>query len=188
MTDAKAIANEAFVRFAQRALGVKEDGWGGEVTLNALKARLGLSETVEAVSVAPKLSDKDEARLVGVDAGLVGIVRRAAQLCPIKFMVVEGLRSKARQQELYAQGRTKPGKVVTWTLKSKHIDGKAVDLAPVVNGQIDWNDLSKFDAIARAMRQAATEAGVVIRWGADWDSDGKPREKGEADSPHFERL
>lgn len=186
MTDAKATANENFVRFAQRALGVKEDGWAGDVTENVFKARLGLGETVEAIPNAPKLSDKDEARLAGVDGRLVSIVRRAAQICPVSFMVVEGLRTAARQQELYAQGRTKPGKVVTWTLKSKHIDGKAVDLAPLVNGQIDWNDLSKFDAIARAMRQAATEAGVVIRWGADWDSDGKPREKGETDSPHFE--
>lgn len=47
-------ANEKFVRFAQRALGVKEDGWGGDVTLNALKARLGLSETVEAGGDIPE--------------------------------------------------------------------------------------------------------------------------------------
>ena len=34
--------------------------------------------------------------------------------------------------------------------------------------------------------QASRELGVPIRWGADWDMDGLPREKGETDSPHFE--
>ena len=36
------------------------------------------------------------------------------------------------------------------------------------------------------MLQAAKELGVPVRWGADWDNDGKPRERGESDSPHFE--
>jgi peptidoglycan L-alanyl-D-glutamate endopeptidase CwlK len=40
--------------------------------------------------------------------------------------------------------------------------------------------------MAKAMLAAAKELGIGIRWGADWDSDGKPREKGETDSPHFE--
>jgi peptidoglycan L-alanyl-D-glutamate endopeptidase CwlK len=98
------------------------------------------------------------------------------------------VRTPQRQRELYAQGRTKPGKVVTWTLTSNHFVradgfGHAVDLCP---WPVDWNDLEKFDAIAKAMFAAAAELGVRIRWGADWDRDGKPRERGEADSPHFE--
>jgi peptidoglycan L-alanyl-D-glutamate endopeptidase CwlK len=36
------------------------------------------------------------------------------------------------------------------------------------------------------MFQAAQELKTTIRWGADWDRDGKPRERGESDSPHFE--
>jgi peptidoglycan L-alanyl-D-glutamate endopeptidase CwlK len=36
------------------------------------------------------------------------------------------------------------------------------------------------------MLKAAEELGVDIRWGADWDEDGNPRERGESDSPHFE--
>ncbi len=39
-----------------------------------------------------------------------------------------------------------------------------------------------------AMFAAAKELGVKIRWGADWDQDGVPREKGESDSPHFELV
>jgi len=125
-------------------------------------------------------------RLNGVNTRLVSVVHRALELSTVDFTVVEGLRSKQRQAQLYAQGRTTAGKIVTWTLKSKHIDGLAVDLAPFTDGKIDWTDLAKFDAIGAAMKKAAAELGVTIRWGADWDRDGRLREKGESDSPHFE--
>ena len=132
------------------------------------------------------LDDRSEKRLEGVNAALVSVIRRAAKRVPFDLFVVEGLRSQARQAELYAQGRTKPGPKVTWTLESKHIEGRAVDLAPMIDGVIDWKDTKKFDQIAQAMFAAAKELGVKIRWGADWDTDGVPRERGESDSPHWE--
>jgi len=129
------------------------------------------------------LGSRSLERLKGVDPRLVNVVKLAISLSEIDFSVLEGVRTLARQRELYAQGRTKPGKIVTWTMKSRHIEGKAVDLIPY---PIDWNDLVKFNKIAAAMFRAAKQLGVKIRWGADWDGDGKPREKGETDSPHFE--
>lgn len=130
-----------------------------------------------------KLGKRSEERLVGVNPSLVAVVRRAIELSAVDFTVLEGKRTLARQQELFDQGRKTPGKIVTWTMKSKHLDGNAVDLVPF---PVDWEDTQKFDAIAKAMFAAAAELGVKLRWGADWDSDGKPREKGEYDSPHFE--
>lgn len=132
------------------------------------------------------LDERSEKRLVGVNDALVSVVRRAAKKLPFTLFVVEGLRTKERQAELYAQGRTKPGKIVTWTMQSKHLEGRAVDLAPIADGVILWSDSKKFDAIALAMYSAAKELGVTVRWGADWNSNGKPREKGETDSPHWE--
>ena len=132
------------------------------------------------------LDERSEKRLEGVNPTLVSVVRRAAKRLPFSLFVVEGLRTRERQAELYAQGRTKPGKKVTWTLHSRHIEGKAVDLAPIIDGVIDWNDLKKFDQIGKAMIEAGKEVGVLVRWGADWDMDGLPRERGESDSPHFE--
>jgi peptidoglycan L-alanyl-D-glutamate endopeptidase CwlK len=38
------------------------------------------------------------------------------------------------------------------------------------------------------MFNAAKELNVDIRWGADWNQNGKKREKGETDSPHFELV
>lgn len=133
------------------------------------------------------LTDRDEKRLSDIDPNLAACVRLAALRCPLRFMVTEGLRTQARQEELYAQGRTAPGKIVTWTKTSKHREGKAVDLAPVSDdGSIPWGDFAAFDIVARAMFSAAAELGVRIRWGADWDGDGQVRERGESDSPHFE--
>jgi peptidoglycan L-alanyl-D-glutamate endopeptidase CwlK len=137
-----------------------------------------------------QLGKKSKNKLKGVHPNLVRVIERAIQLSSQDFTVLEGLRTPERQAELYAQGRTKPGQVVTWTLKSRHFVqadgwGHAVDLVP---WPIDWNSLPKFDAIAKAMFQASKELGTPIRWGADWDQDGQPRERGETDSPHFELV
>ena len=115
---------------------------------------------------------------------LIPVVKRAIEITSQDFVVIEGLRTQARQDELWAQGRTKPGPVVTWTKDaSSHGTGHAVDICPY---PVDWNDLKKFNAIADAMFAAADELGVPLRWGADWDRDGILRERWESDSPHFE--
>ena len=134
------------------------------------------------------LGAKSLERLAGVHPDLVRVVRRAIEISPVDFKVIEGVRTPERQRELYAQGRTKPGPVVTWTLKSNHFKqadgyGHAVDLLPA---PYDWKAAGPFDVMAKAMFAAAKELGVRLRWGADWDRDGKPRERGEGDSPHFE--
>lgn len=138
--------------------------------------------------VPANLTPRDLTRLAGVHPNLVKVVFRAAAISKQPFMVLEGVRTPARQAELYAQGRTKPGAIVTWTKTSNHFRkadgfGHAVDLCP---SPVDWNTLSKFEAISAAMFAASAELGIPIRWGADWDQDGKPRERGETDSPHFE--
>ncbi|MCK8543814.1 M15 family metallopeptidase [Yersinia ruckeri] len=128
-----------------------------------------------------KFSQRSENNLKGVNPALVQVVRRAIEITTVDFTVIEGVRPVERQQQLYAQGRTAPGKVVTWTMKSKHIDGNAVDLLPVTG----WDNLSSFKIVSKAMFQAANELGVKITWGADWNGNGI-QEKGETDSPHFE--
>ena len=136
-----------------------------------------------------QLSQRSLDNLKNVHPNLVKVVKRALELSPVDFTVIEGVRTQARQDELWAQGRTKPGPVVTWipTVGSHGIHndgfGHAVDIAPF---PIDWNDLSRFDQVAEAMFAAAKEYGIRLRWGADWDQDGNYRERGESDSPHFE--
>lgn len=128
------------------------------------------------------------ANLRGVHIDLVRVVTLAITLTKVDFKVIEGVRTPERQRELYAQGRTKPGPVVTWTLNSNHFRqrdgfGHAVDLLPA---PYDWKATAPFDEVARAMRLAGEMLGIPIRWGKDWDGDGRVGEKGESDSPHFE--
>jgi peptidoglycan L-alanyl-D-glutamate endopeptidase CwlK len=56
----------------------------------------------------------------------------------IDFLITCTLRSLHEQQALYAQGRTTPGKIVTWTMKSKHLTGDAFDFVIMENGKPDW--------------------------------------------------
>ncbi|MCG8467965.1 MAG: hypothetical protein MJB57_07095 [Gemmatimonadetes bacterium] len=63
--------------------------------------------------------------------------------------VVETHRSQERQAELYAQGRTKPGPIVTWTEHSAHTEGLAVDV--IVDGGYD-DDLA-YERLQRIARE-----------------------------------
>lgn len=132
------------------------------------------------------LDAKSKEKIKGVDERLVQVVEKASGMVPFPTRVIEGVRTRERQAELYAQGRTKPGKIVTWTMNSKHIDGKAVDFVPYVNNSIPWNDVLLFTVLGKAMFEAAKELDIPIRWGYDWDNDGVLMEKGEGDGPHFE--
>lgn len=132
------------------------------------------------------LSERSEKNLEGVDERLANVVRKVAETYSI--LVIEGLRTKERQADLYAQGRTKPGKVITWTMKSKHLEGKAVDVVLLRNGKIHWEDPSDFVELGKVMLETATAMGVKLRWGYDWDRDSDIREKGENDGPHFELI
>jgi peptidoglycan L-alanyl-D-glutamate endopeptidase CwlK len=128
-----------------------------------------------------QLSKRSRLRLVGVHPDLVRVVELAIKLTTVEFVVAQGARTQAEQDELYAQGRTKPGAKVTWTRNSRHIGGFAVDLAPVVNGAIEYDNNGKlglWPRIAAAMKTAAAELRVPITWGGDW--------KKTPDRPHFE--
>ena len=117
-----------------------------------------------------RLSQRSLSRLAGVHPDLVKVVKRALELSPTDFMVVEGLRTAARQRELVAAG-------ASLTMNSRHITGHAVDLAPVVGGKLRW-DGPLFPPIAAAMKAAAAELGVALEWGGDWRSF--------LDMPHFQ--
>lgn len=107
-----------------------------------------------------KLSNASLKKLEGVDERLVNVVKRAIEITDVDFSVTEGLRSVQRQRELVAKGASQ-------TMKSKHIEGRAVDLAAFVGDRLSW-ELNLYDNIAEAVRMAAIEEGVSIRWGAAW--------------------
>lgn len=117
-----------------------------------------------------ELSARSESRLSGVHPDLVRVVRRALNLSEVDFAVVEGLRTSERQAELLKAG-------ASTTLNSRHITGHAVDLAPVIGGEVRW-DWPPFYKIAAAMKAAAAQEKVAIEWGGDWTKF--------KDGPHFQ--
>ena len=107
-----------------------------------------------------KLSSRSVSRLEGVDQELVDVVHRAIELTEVDFGVIQGLRTVEEQEALVAKGASK-------TMKSKHLEGKAVDLMAYIDGRGSW-ELHVYDEIADAMSHAAVELDVGVRWGAAW--------------------
>lgn len=125
------------------------------------------------------LGTTSKKRLEGVDPDIVKVVERAIELTDTDFVVLEGVRNKKRQAQLLAKGSTK-------TMNSRHLTGDAVDIAPLVDGKIPWNDIFAFVALSRFVFQAADELGIVLQWGGDWDLDGEWRDESFFDGPHYQ--
>ena len=106
-----------------------------------------------------KLSTRSLNNLQGIKPPLVAVVHRAIQITEVDFVVIEGVRALKRQQQLVDQGASQ-------TLDSKHLTGDAVDLAAWL-GTIRW-ELPLYFKIAEAMKQAAIENCVALRWGGAW--------------------
>lgn len=115
--------------------------------------------------MAYALGAKSLAELAGVDPRLVLVVKRAIEITPQDFAVHDGLRTEAEQRELVRKGASQ-------TMNSMHRKqadgyGHAVDLVPYINGKLRW----EWDAIypiAAAVKLAAAELNVPVRWGGCW--------------------
>jgi len=108
--------------------------------------------------MAFKLSNRSLAKMEGVDESLVSVVKRAIELTKVDFGVIYGLRTVEEQEKLVAAGKSQ-------TMKSKHLEGRAVDLMAYVDGKGVW-ELNVYDDLCDAMKEAAKELGVAIKWGA----------------------
>ena len=86
----------------------------------------------------------------------------------LDIFITETYRSQKRQNELWEQGRNKPGKIVTWTMHSRHTDRRAWDIACNGSNLYDRAVLKKAGRIAE---------NLSITWGGTWTTP---------DMPHFE--
>jgi hypothetical protein len=136
------------------------------------------------------LTTRDRAALAGVHPDLVRVVERAADLSPVPFRVIEGLRSIEQQARNVERG-------VSWTMNSRHIKaangvGHAVDLVLAFDvdgdGDVDGSDYwanpasasggAAWRRLETAVKKAAGELGVPVEWGGDWRSS--------KDYPHWQ--
>lgn len=112
-----------------------------------------------------KLSQRSLNNLEGVHPDLVAVVKRAIELTRIDFGCIAGTRTLEEQIANVNAGRSQ-------TMKSKHLpqsDGysHAVDLMAYVGGKSCW-EINVYDDICDAMKAAAIELSVSIKWGAAW--------------------
>ena len=112
-----------------------------------------------------KLGTRSYQSLSGVHPDLVAVVERAIEITEVDFTVIEGLRSRERQKQLVAEGKSK-------TMNSRHLTGHAVDIVP---WPVSW-EREDFIPIVEAMKQAAKELDIPVVHGHDWGWD----------SPHHE--
>lgn len=134
--------------------------------------------------------------LLDVHSDLRALALLALLKSEVDFAVVQGNRTLDMQKRLYGQGRTPKQctaagvpteysdlslPIVTWTLKSDHIGGKAIDVCPYVNGKYDWDNEGKrghWPKVHAAFKAAAAELGLFVDWGGNWSGTKKDR-------PHF---
>ena len=123
-----------------------------------------------------KYGKRSRKRLEGIDEKLLKVLNELIKIMDVT--VLEGLRSQERHDMLVSEGKSK-------TRHSKHIQGRAVDIAPY---PVDWEDRERFHYMGGMLRGIALSLGEKVRWGGDWDSDGEIKDNNFDDLVHVELI
>ena len=94
--------------------------------------------------------------------------------------VLEGHRSKDRQNKLYEEEKTK---VKYPNGRHNRQPSSAVDVTPY---PVDWKDRERQTLVAGFVIGVASQMGINLRWGGDWDQDFQVVDNRFDDFPHFE--
>lgn len=121
-------------------------------------------------------SPKSLTKLIGVHPRLVSVIGAASAICPIRFEISEGVRSKARQKYLVETHKSQ-------TMFSKHLPQKdgfshACDVV-VINddGTANWH-FENYRRVADSVKIASLQLNIPVIWGGDWNT--------LKDGPHFQ--
>jgi peptidoglycan LD-endopeptidase CwlK len=162
----------------QEKLGVQVDGRAGTETWGAIyahivKPQLGGQTPDNAIEKVDDRSERNIVTLLPEVQPLARALIQKAALDGIRIKVLSGLRTYPEQDELYAQGRTKPGSIVTNARGgySNHNFGIAFDVG-VFEGNKYLGDSVKYKAVG------ALGMDMGLEWGGNW--------KTIIDQPHFQ--
>jgi len=131
---------------------------------------------IDEENIVPKFGKRSRERLKGVDSKLINVLNEVVKYFDIT--VIEGLRSQERQNELVAQGKSK-------TKFGKHVEGKAVDIAPY---PIDWNARDDFHYLGGFVLGVASKMGIDVRWGGDWSDSSLSKNARTTKDNNFDDL
>jgi peptidoglycan L-alanyl-D-glutamate endopeptidase CwlK len=168
------------IRQIQRILGVKDDGDFRTISRKALENLITEASAPPKNDPATEFDARTEKNLATLhpkaQPAFRAFLRRLIPHMAAKGVVakvISGNRTYAEQNELYAQGRTKPGKRVTnaWGGMSNHNFGVALDIGLFKGAE--YLTSSPLYAEAGPIGES-----VGLKWGGRWTS--------LKDEPHFE--
>lgn len=106
-------------------------------------------------------SKRSYERLDGVRQEMVAVACRALEVSDVDFAVTCGKRSLEEQEKLVEEGKSQ-------TLKSLHLVGNAVDIAPYALGRYQPDAWPYYYPVADAFRIASLDLNIPITWGGAW--------------------
>jgi len=109
-------------------------------------------------------------KLGTVHPDLQKLFKAAITDSPYDFSITEGVRTLERQKELVAAGKST-------TMNSRHLTGKAVDIAVFVDGKLTW-DSKYYKAVTDHVKKLSIEMKIPVVCGIDWTTF--------IDGPHIE--
>lgn len=120
---------------------------------------------------------------------LVTVLETSLSLSPFDITVVCGARTEEQQEDAFRAGNSK----VRWPDSAHNCPdpgqlSMAVDIAPWIDGKINWSDEGSFYCLAGVMLAASNLTGVRLAYGGDWDHDGLTEDQTFMDLGHFYLL
>ena len=128
--------------------------------------------------IMPRFSTKSRSKLHTCDNRLVDLFNEVVK--GFDCTIIEGHRGKKAQNEAFNKGNSK---VKFPNGKHNQSPSVAVDVAPY---PIDWSDRDRFHYFSGYVLGIASQMGLKIRWGGDWDMDTKTKDNKFDDLVHFE--
>lgn len=135
----------------------------------------------------PRFSQSSKDKLATCDPRLQDIANEAIEI--IDFKVDCGHRGQVDQDAAFAAGKSKK----RWPNGNHNaIPSRAMDLLPLANRKLDWDDLILFGRLMGIIQAIAYRRGIRLRFGCDWDGDMRSvyKDPDEAfqDCPHVELV
>jgi len=126
----------------------------------------------------PKFGRKSRERLSTCESNLQKVFNEVIK--HVDCSVLEGHREEDRQNRLYKEGKTK---VKYPNGRHNRQPSSAVDVTPY---PVDWKDRERQTLFAGFVIGVASQMGINLRWGGDWDQDFQVVDNRFDDFPHFE--
>lgn len=165
------------IRAVQRELGLDDDGIAGRLTWAAIHEAIVGPVPEPSPLPTDRVDERSEKNIATLHPRVQPLARqlvREAAAAGITIKIIDGSRTYAQQDALYAKGRTSPGPIVTNARGgySWHNFALAMDIG-IFEGSDYIEESPQYDAVGEIGKRLGFE------WGGDWSGS-------LVDKPHFQ--